>query len=210
MSLFFYSLSAKWPPSSCQCGPVAKQFDSASVLGASSCCFPGWVCFGVQSKSPHLVCSTVFFSPERLILKMFSYVPFAERSAWYWASLWYPLQVWCVGNVSGLQMQLNQSVSGEVLHVLVDDLMPEILYSVQVVAVTSAGPGETSEPVFILISECLLLTAAFGCSGWHSLDVTGWMGENSYPIANHVQWAPEMKFDRLWMLLHYKSQAKLT
>ncbi|MCJ8739958.1 hypothetical protein PDJAM_G00053310 [Pangasius djambal] len=61
-------------------------------------------------------------------------------------------RVWCVGNVSGLQMQLNQSVTGEVLHVLVDDLVPEILYSVQVVAVTSAGAGEPSEPVFILIT----------------------------------------------------------
>lgn len=70
------------------------------------------------------------------------------------------MQVWCVGNVSGLQMQLNQSVTGDVLHVLVDDLVPEILYSVQVVAVTSAGAGEPSEPVFILISECLPLTAA--------------------------------------------------
>lgn len=72
------------------------------------------------------------------------------------------MQVWCVGNVSGLQMQLNQSVTGEVFHVLVDDLMPEILYSVQVVAVTSAGAGEPSQPVFILISECLLLKAASG------------------------------------------------
>ncbi|KAF7699910.1 roundabout homolog 2-like isoform X2 [Silurus meridionalis] len=61
-------------------------------------------------------------------------------------------RVWCVGNVSGLQMQLNQSVSGEVLHVLVDDLVPEMLYSVQVVAVTKAGAGEPSEPVFILIT----------------------------------------------------------
>ncbi|XP_060799448.1 roundabout homolog 2 [Neoarius graeffei] len=61
-------------------------------------------------------------------------------------------RVWCVGNVSGLQMQLNQSVTGDVLHVLVDDLVPEILYSVQVVAVTSAGAGEPSEPVFILIT----------------------------------------------------------
>ncbi|XP_053503638.1 roundabout homolog 2-like [Ictalurus furcatus] len=61
-------------------------------------------------------------------------------------------RVWCVGNVSGLQMQLNQSVTGEVLHVLVDDLVPEMLYSVQVVAVTSTGPGEPSEPVFIFIT----------------------------------------------------------
>lgn len=57
-------------------------------------------------------------------------------------------------------MELNQSVSGEVLHVLLDDLVPEMLYSVQVVAVTSEGAGEPSEPVFILISECLPLT---GC-----------------------------------------------
>ncbi|KAM9469442.1 roundabout homolog 2 isoform 1-T1 [Clarias gariepinus] len=61
-------------------------------------------------------------------------------------------RVWCVGNVSGLQMELNQSVSGEVLHVLLDDLVPEMLYSVQVVAVTSEGAGEPSEPVFILIT----------------------------------------------------------
>lgn len=72
-----------------------------------------------------------------------------------------PVQVWCVGNVSGLQMQLNQSVTGEVLHVLVDDLVPEMLYSVQVVAVTSTGPGEPSEPVFIFISECFPVTAVW-------------------------------------------------
>ncbi|XP_047676745.1 roundabout homolog 2-like isoform X2 [Tachysurus fulvidraco] len=60
-------------------------------------------------------------------------------------------RVLCVGNVSGLQMQINQSVSGEVLHVLVNELVPEMLYNVQVVAVTSAGAGEPSAPVFILI-----------------------------------------------------------
>ncbi|XP_072548280.1 roundabout homolog 2 isoform X2 [Salminus brasiliensis] len=58
--------------------------------------------------------------------------------------------VWCVGNESGLQ-QLNRSVDGEVLWALLDGLVPELLYRVQVVAVTSAGAGTPSHPIFIFL-----------------------------------------------------------
>ncbi|KAI4881751.1 hypothetical protein NFI96_033285, partial [Prochilodus magdalenae] len=60
-------------------------------------------------------------------------------------------KVWCVGNDSGLQQQLNRSVDGEALWVLLNDLVPEMLYRVQVAAVTSTGEGAPSRPVFIFL-----------------------------------------------------------
>lgn len=62
--------------------------------------------------------------------------------------------MWCVGNESGSPVRINQTVAGDVFNVLLDDLNPEMLYGVQVVAVTTEGPGEPSQPVFILISTC--------------------------------------------------------
>lgn len=61
------------------------------------------------------------------------------------------LQVWCVGNES--QQIINRSVDGDTLWVLLDGLLPESMYRVQVAAVTSAGVGAHSQPVFIFLSE---------------------------------------------------------
>ncbi|XP_036416319.1 roundabout homolog 3 [Colossoma macropomum] len=60
-------------------------------------------------------------------------------------------KVWCVGNETGPQQQLNQSVDGEALWALLDGLVPELLYRVQVAAVTSAGAGAPSHPIFIFL-----------------------------------------------------------
>lgn len=61
------------------------------------------------------------------------------------------VQVWCVGNES--QQMINRSVDGDTLWVLMDGLLPESMYRVQVAAVTSAGVGAYSQPVFIFLSE---------------------------------------------------------
>ncbi|XP_022530457.2 roundabout homolog 3 isoform X2 [Astyanax mexicanus] len=59
-------------------------------------------------------------------------------------------RVWCAGNESGLQY-MNRSVDGDVLWALLDGLVPELLYRVQVVAVTGSGIGTPSRPVFIFL-----------------------------------------------------------
>lgn len=59
--------------------------------------------------------------------------------------------MWCVGNES--QQVVNRSVDGDVLWVLLDGLLPESMYRVQVAAVTIAGVGIHSQPVFIILSE---------------------------------------------------------
>lgn len=61
------------------------------------------------------------------------------------------VQVWCVGNES--QQMINRSVDGDTLWVLLDGLLPESMYRVQVAAVTIAGVGTYSQPVFIFLSE---------------------------------------------------------
>lgn len=59
--------------------------------------------------------------------------------------------MWCVGNES--QQVVNRSVDGDMLWVLLDGLLPESMYRVQVAAVTGAGVGIHSKPVFIFLSE---------------------------------------------------------
>uniref|UniRef100_A0A8C2IQ49 Roundabout guidance receptor 3 n=1 Tax=Cyprinus carpio TaxID=7962 RepID=A0A8C2IQ49_CYPCA len=54
-------------------------------------------------------------------------------------------RVWCVGNES--QQMINRSVDGDTLWVLLDGLLPESMYRVQVAAVTIAGVGTYSQPV---------------------------------------------------------------
>ncbi|XP_051520766.1 roundabout homolog 2-like isoform X2 [Myxocyprinus asiaticus] len=58
-------------------------------------------------------------------------------------------RVWCVGNES--QQVVNRTVDGNVLWVLLDGLLPESMYRVQVAAVTAAGVGVHSLPVFIFL-----------------------------------------------------------
>ncbi|XP_066534191.1 roundabout homolog 2 isoform X3 [Hoplias malabaricus] len=60
-------------------------------------------------------------------------------------------KVWCIGNESGIQQQINRSVDGRVLWALLEGLMPEMLYRVQVTAVTRLGVGAASRPVFIFL-----------------------------------------------------------
>ncbi|XP_051963240.1 roundabout homolog 2 isoform X2 [Xyrauchen texanus] len=57
-------------------------------------------------------------------------------------------RVWCVGNES--QQVVNRTLDGNVLWVLLDGL-PESMYRVQVAAVTAAGVGVHSMPVFIFL-----------------------------------------------------------
>uniref|UniRef100_A0A8C2FQA2 Uncharacterized protein n=1 Tax=Cyprinus carpio TaxID=7962 RepID=A0A8C2FQA2_CYPCA len=63
-------------------------------------------------------------------------------------------RVWCVGNES--QQMINRSVDGDTLWVLLDGLLPESMYRVQVAAVTIAGVGTYSHPVFIFLSDVSL------------------------------------------------------
>lgn len=56
-----------------------------------------------------------------------------------------------MGNES--QQVLNRTVDGDMLWVMLDGLMAESGYRVQVAAVTSAGVGVYSQPVFIFLSE---------------------------------------------------------
>uniref|UniRef100_A0A9J8AXI8 Uncharacterized protein n=1 Tax=Cyprinus carpio carpio TaxID=630221 RepID=A0A9J8AXI8_CYPCA len=63
-------------------------------------------------------------------------------------------RVWCVGNES--QQMINRSVDGDTLWVLLDGLLPESMYRVQVAAVTIAGVGTYSQPVFIFLSDVSL------------------------------------------------------
>ncbi|XP_075765709.1 roundabout homolog 3 isoform X1 [Pelodiscus sinensis] len=58
-------------------------------------------------------------------------------------------QIWCLGNES--QFHINQSVEGVVRSVVLQGLVPGMLYRTQVAAVTSAGVGVRSVPVAIWI-----------------------------------------------------------
>ncbi|XP_052472938.1 roundabout homolog 2-like isoform X4 [Carassius gibelio] len=62
-------------------------------------------------------------------------------------------RVWCVGN--GSQQMINRSVDGDMLWVMLGGLLPESVYSVQVAAVTSAGVGTHSQPVFISLKMAI-------------------------------------------------------
>ncbi|XP_016123947.1 roundabout homolog 2 [Sinocyclocheilus grahami] len=62
-------------------------------------------------------------------------------------------RVWCVGNES--QQMINRSVDGDTLWVLLDGLLPESMYRVQVAAVTIAGVGTHSQPVFIFLKVAI-------------------------------------------------------
>lgn len=62
-------------------------------------------------------------------------------------------RVWCVGNES--QQVLNRTVDGDILWVMLDGLMAESGYRVQVAAVTSAGVGVYSQPVFIFLKVAI-------------------------------------------------------
>lgn len=75
-------------------------------------------------------------------------------------SLGHPLcfcQVWCLASDVEWESQINRTVDGAVLSILLTDLLPDVRYTVVVAAVTSLGVGAQSPPVSLLLSESLKL-----------------------------------------------------
>lgn len=66
-------------------------------------------------------------------------------------------QVWCLGSGVEQENQINRTVDGAVLSILLTGLLPEVHYSVVVAAVTSLGVGAQSPPVSLLLCESLKL-----------------------------------------------------
>lgn len=66
-------------------------------------------------------------------------------------------QVWCLGSGSELENQINRTVDGAVLSIVLTGLLPDVRYTVAVAAVTSLGVGAQSPPVSLLLSESLKL-----------------------------------------------------
>lgn len=66
-------------------------------------------------------------------------------------------QVWCLSSEGDQESQINRTVDGAVLSILLTGLLPDIHYSVLVAAVTSLGVGAQSPPVSLLLSESLKL-----------------------------------------------------
>lgn len=80
-------------------------------------------------------------------------------------------QVWCLGSGVEQENQINRTVDGSVLSILLTGLLPDVRYSVMVAAVTSLGVGAESPPVSLLLSESLKmlqLLQKYGkiCSQW--------------------------------------------
>lgn len=64
-------------------------------------------------------------------------------------------QLWCLGSGVEQENQINRTVDGSVLSILLTGLQPHVLYSVTVAAVTSLGVGAESPPVSLLLGESL-------------------------------------------------------
>lgn len=63
-------------------------------------------------------------------------------------------QVWCLER----ENQINRTVDGAVLSILLTGLLPDVRYTVVVAAVNSLGVGAQSPPVSLLLSESLSLS----------------------------------------------------
>lgn len=61
-----------------------------------------------------------------------------------------PPQVWCLSDGAQPEEQINRTVDGAVLSVLLAGLTPDTHYTVTVAAVTSLGVGEQSPPINLL------------------------------------------------------------
>ncbi|KAK5868780.1 hypothetical protein PBY51_009761 [Eleginops maclovinus] len=61
-------------------------------------------------------------------------------------------KVWCLGSSMEQTLQINQTVDGEVLSILLTGLLPDVSYTVVVAAVTSLGVGAQSPPVSLLLT----------------------------------------------------------
>lgn len=66
-------------------------------------------------------------------------------------------QVWCLSGSMEQRDQINRTVDGAVLSILLTGLLPDIRYTVVVAAVTRLGVGAESPPVSVLLSESLKL-----------------------------------------------------
>ncbi|XP_039986039.1 roundabout homolog 2 [Xiphias gladius] len=61
-------------------------------------------------------------------------------------------KVWCLGSGVDQENQINRTVDGAVLSILLTGLLPGVHYSVVVAAVTSLGVGAQSPPVSLLLT----------------------------------------------------------
>lgn len=66
-------------------------------------------------------------------------------------------QVWCLGSGMEQENQINRTVDGAVLSILLTGLLPDVRYTVMVAAVTSLGVGAQSPPVSLILSESFKL-----------------------------------------------------
>ncbi|XP_076729395.1 roundabout homolog 2 isoform X2 [Maylandia zebra] len=68
-------------------------------------------------------------------------------------------KVWCLGSGVEQENQINRTVDGAVLSILLTGLLPEVRYTVMVAAVTSLGVGAQSPPVSLLLTPPLEKTS---------------------------------------------------
>ncbi|KAM4566223.1 roundabout homolog 2 isoform 2-T2 [Odontesthes bonariensis] len=64
-------------------------------------------------------------------------------------------KVWCVASDLEQESQINRTVDGAVLSILLTDLLTDVRYTVAVAAVTSLGVGAQSQPVSLLLTQPL-------------------------------------------------------
>ncbi|CAG6001558.1 unnamed protein product [Menidia menidia] len=62
-------------------------------------------------------------------------------------------KVWCVASDVEQGSQINRTVDGAVLSILLMDLLPDVRYTVVVAAVSSLGVGAQSQPVSLLLTQ---------------------------------------------------------
>ncbi|XP_062329315.1 roundabout homolog 2-like isoform X2 [Osmerus eperlanus] len=64
-------------------------------------------------------------------------------------------KVWCLNREGEMESQINRTVDGAVLSILLTGLLPDVQYSVVVAAVTILGVGTHSPPVHLLLNPSL-------------------------------------------------------
>uniref|UniRef100_A0A7N6AF43 Roundabout, axon guidance receptor, homolog 3 (Drosophila) n=1 Tax=Anabas testudineus TaxID=64144 RepID=A0A7N6AF43_ANATE len=69
-------------------------------------------------------------------------------------------KVWCLGSGVEQENQINRTVDGSVLSILLTGLLSDVRYSVTVAAVTSLGVGAESPPVSLLLNLFFFLAVA--------------------------------------------------
>uniref|UniRef100_A0A8C1T7Z9 Roundabout guidance receptor 3 n=1 Tax=Cyprinus carpio TaxID=7962 RepID=A0A8C1T7Z9_CYPCA len=116
-------------------------------------------------------------------------------------------RVWCVGNES--QQMINRSVDGDMLWVMLDGLLPKSVYSVQVAAVTSAGVGAHSQPVFIFLSEYRIVGGGSDDTVSLSEQITGVVSQPAFIAGIGVSsWMVLMGFSA-WIYCRHRRRKEL-